>query len=135
LALPACTVEAGDEAAYAIAEKFAAESDSPQPEQHDVAMSQAQPAASANSESAVEGDNPVEEKQFTAGRAWTEQVAEAKRPSPEERGGHQAAEAERLNAAKAATERSLREELEAEEAEMLARAQAEAAERRQEELK
>lgn len=145
LALPACTVEAGDEAAHAIAEKFALETTSHDAE--DLESSEADTQV-AEAESLADAQRTADEADMLA-RARAE--AEARRKADEERRiaeqaarkqAERAAEARRLaedrkraEAARAAAERVEAErraeaQREADEAEMLARARAEAEERR-----
>lgn len=152
LALPACTVEAGDDAAHAIADKFAEESAPEQHEEQELATSP-QPVATEMlttgstkredeqaetmrlAEAKAEAERSAEAKRLAAEKAEAQRIAEAKRLAAEKAKAERIAEAKRVAAEKSEAERRAKAEREADEADMLARARAEAEERRQEKLK
>src|SRR5690606_38791776 len=116
LTFSACTVEAGDEAAHAIAAKFAADaalSEEP-PADEPAAAPAAPPILIVNSP-----DARAQAEKEKAAAAEEERRREAERRIAEERTRKQAA---RAAAEKAEAERLARAQREAEEAEMLARA-------------
>ncbi|MCL4767832.1 MAG: hypothetical protein KJZ80_16515 [Hyphomicrobiaceae bacterium] len=84
LFLPACTVEAGDEAAHAIAEKFAADSTPPQPAAKEARpASQPQPSETAGPRVTEDKTKETAAKRLAAEKADAERRAKAQRQADE----------------------------------------------------